>query len=123
MTNLSVRSAGTIDFFPAVSPGKKSAAVETKTFADQLSSTFAEGRSKFVVNHNNMLSQTPVARQNSAAASPPSVTAALGLNALVPKASAAAVTPPPPTAPATTDPVLSADDGYWAPNQPRFAAP
>src|SRR5579862_6513893 len=98
MTHLSVSSAAAIDSLPAVSPGKKSAAVETKTFADQLSSTFAEGRSKFVVDHNNMIGQTPVARQNSAAASPPSVTAALGLNALVPKVSAPAVTPPPPAA-------------------------
>jgi len=109
MTHLSVRLAGASDPVAAASPAKKRIAVETQSFADELSQSFAGARSKLGINPSNMkvaaestssqstraASQTTAARQNSVAASNASVT-------------------PPPSAPAATDTVQSADDAYWA---------
>ena len=100
MTHLSVKLAGAIDPVAAASPAKKSAAVETESFADELSQTFAAARSKVgigVASQTGGSSQANVVRQNPVAVIAP-VPAAIDK-----------VTPPPPSPPT----VLS-DDAYWA---------
>ena len=102
MTHLSVRPAGAIDPLAAASLSKKSGAVKTQSFAEELSKTFAGARSKFGITAasqtDGVASHTSVARQNPVAVS-----------VLVPKA-VDAVTPPPPV---VTDTMLSEDDVYW----------
>jgi hypothetical protein len=119
MNHLTVRQTRASELATAAPPLKKTAAVATQAFMDELSHTFVEARSKFSVQPNNSKralgvasSQTNVTGQNSVTASD-AVTPAIGFNALVPKASTV-ITPPPPSAPVVTDPVQSADDAYWA---------
>jgi hypothetical protein len=119
MTHLTVRQTRASEPASTAPPVKKTLAVATQSFMDELSHTFAEARSKFSIQPNNSKpaldhasSQTNVAGQNSVTASN-AVTPAIGFNALVPK-STIVVTPPPPAAPVTTDTVQSADDAYWA---------
>ena len=100
MTHLSVKLAGAIDPVAAASPAQKSAAVETQSFAEELSQTFAAARSKVgigVASQTGGASQANVVRQNPVAVIAP-VPAAIDK-----------VTPPPPSPPT----VLS-DDAYWA---------
>jgi hypothetical protein len=120
MTHLSVRLAGASYPVAAASPGKKTLAVATQSFADQLSQAFAETLSKLGIDPNSVKltvedtsSQTNVTRQNSATVNNASVTAAAGFNALVPEATNT-VTAPPPSVPAATDQTQSADDAYWS---------
>jgi len=109
MTHLTVRQTRASELASVAAPVKKTVAVATQSFLDELSrirptnSKPAFGRAS---------SQTNVAGQNSVTASN-AVTPAIGFNALVPKSSIV-VTPPPPAAPVTTDTVQSADDAYWA---------
>ncbi len=131
MTHISVRQAVAFDPAATAPLAKKSTDVQTQSFADELSQTFAEAQSKFGINPNDinlsvasLSNHTNVApRQNPVAASTASVTAPIGLNALVPKTASpvpeasTTVAPPPSSAPSATDTLESEDDAYWA-NQP-----
>jgi len=131
MTHISVRHAVAIDPVATALLTKKNTDVQTQSFADELSQTFAEARSKFGINPNDidlaaesLSSHTNVApRQNPVAAATATVTAPIGLNALVPKTASPVpeasntVTTPPSSAPSATDTLESEDDAYWA-NQP-----
>ncbi len=112
MTHLLVKLAGAIDPVAAASPAKKSAAVETQSFADELSQTFAAARSKVgigVASQTGGASQANVVRQNPVAVIAP-VPAAIDpkpVNKVTPPP------PPPPPPPVVTDTMLSEDDVYW----------
>jgi hypothetical protein len=93
MTHLSVRLAGASNPVAAASPGKKTLAVPTQSFEEQLSQAFAETLSKLGIDPHtvkltvdNASSQTNVTRQNSVTASTP----------------------------AAVDTAQSADDVYWS---------
>ena len=120
MMHLSVRLAGPNHPLPAASPTQKNLVATTQSFADQLSQAFSQTLSKLGIDPSSVKltvegasSQTNVARQNSVTAINSSVTASVGLNALVPKATSVAAAPPS-NAPVAADQVLSADDAYWA---------
>lgn len=119
MNHLTVRQAGAAHHVAPVSAGKKSLAVATQSFANQVSTAFAETLSKVRSDPNrgkqtiaDTASQINVARQNSVTESNAPVKAPVGFNALIPPTNTTPPPTPPPTSPVNAP--RSPDDIYWA---------